>query len=109
MDYFNTENNDVEIRCDNDLIRVDNDLILISSQFYQIQTLEFIPREYIEPTFLKIHDELKNIQYKIMISSSSIAEFITIIFDFQFRKGASYYLEIFSDENLIYRAKAKAI
>jgi hypothetical protein len=109
MDYFDVSDIGEEITIDNDFISVDNNLILVSAEFYQIQTLEFIPRNYFEPTLLKIHDELKNIQYQITITSFSISEFITIIFEFEFRKGASYFLEVFSEENLIYRAKAKAI
>jgi hypothetical protein len=106
MDYFNQTFN--EITADNFIITVDDDLItadMVSLPY----VLKFIPRVYEEPTLLKIHDELKNEQYLITPTGFTISDFITLTFDFDFRKLASYQLEVFSGENLIYRSKAKSI
>jgi hypothetical protein len=109
MDYFNVDEVGLEITIDSEFITADNNLIFVSAEFLQGHSLKFIPREYTQPTTIKIYDELKNTQFSISLNSFFISDFIEVFFDFEFRIKASYQIEVFSNENLIYRSKAKAI
>jgi hypothetical protein len=109
MDYFNSGSSAGGITVDSNIITVDNDVILVSSAGFSNHGLRIIPRKYDNPTLIKIHDELKNIQHQVTPTSFVISDFLEINFDFEFRIKASYQIEIFSSQNLIYRSKAKAI
>lgn len=109
MDYFNT-NGTLGVFANSTTVFANDTFIFANNNGNSGHLLKMIPRFYDSATLIVIHDELKNKEFSIIPNSVNVVnDFMLINFDFQFRENASYQLEVFNNENLIYRSKAKAI
>ena len=72
--------------------------------------MQFLPRYIADSVTINIHYELKNelttIEDLPIISS---AEYMVVNFDFNFIENGTYLIELFADNGLIFRTKAKGI
>lgn len=72
--------------------------------------MQFLPRYTSEEVNINIHDELKNINENIEdIVTITSGEFMAVNFNYTFRSGASYTIEVSATDGLIFRTKAKAL
>ena len=72
--------------------------------------MQFLPRYLSDEVNLNVHDELTNINENIEDLVTIISgEFMAINFNYDFRSGASYTIEVSGIDGLIFRTKAKAI
>lgn len=72
--------------------------------------MQFLPRYLADEVIINVHDELKNINENIEdIVTIVSGEFMAVNFNYEFRQGASYTIEVTANDGLIFRTKAKAI
>jgi hypothetical protein len=72
--------------------------------------MQFLPRYLSDEVNINVHDELTNIDENIEDLVTIISgEFMAVNFNYNFRSGASYTIEVSSSDGLIFRTKAKAL
>lgn len=72
--------------------------------------IEFLPRYFESSVTVKIHYELNNEDTTITpVTATELNEYMSVSFDYEFIKNASYQIEVVGSDGLIFRCKAKGI
>lgn len=82
--------------------------VFVPTSVMAIHTLIFIPRRYVATATMTLRYELREIVTTRELECTTVGNYLTANFEYQFTEEGTYEIEVMDDYGLLYRCKAFA-